>query len=82
MIDSPSRLLAARGYGKFVPVRGIEFAAFAAGFDDSKGRRKIMISLLFLSKRPRRVRAAQREPDFSSAAPGTPVFSRISETMR
>jgi hypothetical protein len=49
MIDKPWRLLPAAGYGKFKPVRDVEFAAVAAVFCDFKRFRKPMnrMGLLF-----------------------------------
>jgi hypothetical protein len=48
MIDSPQRLLAARGYGKFRAVRDAEFAVAAADFSSPNGHGKSMIKMYFL----------------------------------
>jgi hypothetical protein len=49
MIDSPWRLLAACGYGKFSAVREAEFAAVTADFPSPNECGKYMVQIHFLS---------------------------------
>ena len=81
MIDSPWRLLPARGYGKFNAVQDIEFAALAAGFGDPKRCQKRMIQMGFLFRRVPGDSPARVTPVPESPHPESLSLSSSSETM-